>query len=344
MSGYTRRWSSDEINEWYARRPWLCGFNYLPRAAVNWIELWQAESFDAATIDQELGWAQAVGFNTLRTNLHPLVWSADPAGMRARLDTFLGIASRHGLSTMLCLFDDCGFSGIEPHLGRQGDPIPGVHNSGAVASPGRAVVRDRAQWPRLQRYVEDIVGHFTGDERIVAWDLYNEPGNDSVFVPERFAFLSTQLLPHSLDLLQRTFEWARASRPTQPLTTGVWFPAFEENRILLDLSDFVTFHNYSDLAATTAQVDSLRSEGRPIVCTEWLARNIGSMAATHLPYFKAQRVGCYHWGLVNGRTQTHLAWPGFEAAGNPWQHDLFHADGREYDGKEMETFRASLRA
>jgi len=172
------RWSAEAAVDWYERQAWLCGFNYLPCTAINWIELWQAETFDAATIEQELAWAGAVGFTTLRTNLHSLVWQQDPAGLRARLDRFLKIAARHGLRTMLCLFDDCGFSGLPSRLGAQGDPVPGVHNSGACASPGRAVVREPAGWAALERYVGDLVGHFRDDARIVVWDLYNEPGNN----------------------------------------------------------------------------------------------------------------------------------------------------------------------
>lgn len=340
----TQRWSIDAISEWYARQAWLCGFNYLPRTAINWIEQWQAESFDPHTIDQELGWAESVGFNTLRTNLHSLIWSDDAPGLRGRIDRFLGIAARHGLRAMVCLFDDCGFSGREPALGPQGAPMPNVHNSGACASPGRAVVRS-GNWGALQRYVSDIVGHFRDDARILAWDLYNEPGNDSVFVPQAGGASPDPLLPHSLALTRATVAWARASQPKQPLTIGIWNPGWpEENAALLELCDFVSFHNYAALPLVTAQVEHLRTLGRPIVCTEWLARGLNSRPRTHLPYFRAERIGCYHWGLVNGRTQTHLPWPGFGQPGDEtWHHDLFHPDGRPYDADEVATFRAMLR-
>jgi hypothetical protein len=338
-------WPRERIAEWYARQPWLCGFNYLPRTAINWIDLWQAESFDAGAITEELGWAHEVGFNTLRTNLHSLVWADDPAGLRARVDRVLGIAARQGMRTMFCLFDDCGFSGREPQLGPQGDPVPGVHNSGACASPGRAVVRDRRQWGGLEHYVKDIVGHFRDDARIVAWDVYNEPGNEASFLPRPTLGSGDPLLPHSLELLKASFSWAREMRPTQPLTVGVWNPGWpEENAVLLQLSDFVSFHNYAELSLLEAHVESLRSQGRPVVCTEWLARGLGSRVETHLPYFIRERIGCYHWGLVNGRTQTHLPWPGFESAyaDGTWQHDLFHTDGTPYDAGELTVFRRAL--
>lgn len=340
------RWPREKIAGWYAELPWLCGFNYLPQTAVNWIELWQAQTFDAATIERELTLAQDVGFNTLRTNLHSLIWLDDAAGLRSRLDRFLGIASQRGMSTMLCLFDDCGFSGQEPRLGPQGDPIPAVHNSRACASPGRAVVRDPAQWGPLEGYVKDVVGHFREDPRIVAWDLYNEPGNNWVFGASG-SRTEASLLPQSIDLARLTFDWARSVGPVQPLTSGIFNPGWpEENAVLAELSDFVSFHNYSDLGLLGAQVDYLKQYGRPLICTEWMARGLGSLAHTHLPYFKSERIGCYHWGLVNGRTQTHLPWPGVETFGDPnvWHHDLFRADGRPYDDDELGAFRQALRS
>lgn len=336
------RWSAARATDWHARTGWLVGFNYLPRTAVNWTELWQADTFDLATIEQELAWAASIGFNALRTNLQFLVWQHDAAGLRDRIDRFLGVAARNGIGVMLCLFDDCAFSGLEPYLGPQDAPIPGIHNSGAAASPGRAVVRDRARWPELERYVRDVVGHFRDDARIVVWDLYNEPGNDFVFTRRDRPDAADPLWPHGMALARATFAWARAVAPTQPLTTGVWSLEWRTREAeLLQLSDVVSFHSYLPLPDLVAQVDVLRAEARPILCTEWLARGLGSNAATHLPYFAEQRIGCFHWGLVNGRTQTHLPWPGFEPfhAGGTWQHDLLHADGTPYDAQEIAEFR-----
>jgi hypothetical protein len=336
------RWTTERVAEWYAREPWIVGFNYLPRTAVNWTELWQAGSFDLATIEQELGWAQQIGFNALRTNLQYLVWKDDAAGLCDRLDRFLGVASGHGIRVMLCPFDDCAFSGREPYLGTQDDPAPGIHNSGAAASPGRAAVRDRARWAGLEKYVRDVVGHFRDDPRVLAWDLYNEPGNDFVFARRQAVVAEDPLWPHSMRLARTCFAWARAAAPAQPLTSAVWSLDWQaRERDLVALSDFTSIHSYLRLEHVAAQVDALRAEGRPVVCSEWLARGLGSKAETHLPYFAEQRIGCFHWGLVNGRTQTNLPWPGFEGlyADGRWHHDLLHADGTPYDAAEVELFR-----
>jgi len=273
------------------------------------------------------------------------VWTDDPAGLRARIDRFLNIAIRHGMRTMLCLFDDCEFSGRDSHLGPQGDPVPGVHNGRACASPGRAVVRTPAQWAPLERYVTDIVGHFRDDPRIVASDIYNEPGNNYVFTAAGAAPVAA-LLPYSLDLAKAAVAWARSARPAQPLTIGVWNPGWaDENALFVELSDFVSFHNYADLDGLRAQVEHLKSHGRPLMCTEWLARGLGSRPQSHLPSFARERIGCYHWGLVTGRTQTHLPWPGLEGLvpGDVWHHDLFHPNGTPYDPEELRAFRDTMR-
>ena len=113
------QWSREQAQAWYEQKGWLCGFNYLPSTAVNWTDIWQEETFDAATIERELGWAADAGYNTLRINLPFIVWEHDRDGLMARIDRFLTIADGRGFSTMLTLMDDCGFSGDEPYLGRR---------------------------------------------------------------------------------------------------------------------------------------------------------------------------------------------------------------------------------
>ena len=240
------------------------------------------------------------------------------------MDEFLGIASRHNLSTMLCLFDDCTFAGDQPYLGKQADPVPGVHNSGWTPCPGHPRVVDRQAWPMLEKYITSVVSRFANDPRVLAWDLYNEPGNAG-------------MADKSIPLVERAFAWARSAQPQQPLTAGVWtdsMPAL--NDAMLSLSDIVSFHSYGDVVELEQQIERLQSRGRPVVCTEWMRRPISTFA-THLPVFQRRRVGCYSWGLVNGRTQTHFPWGSPAGAPEPaeWFHDLLRADGAPYREDEV---------
>ena len=295
------RWTTEQARAWREAREWYCGFNYLPSSAVNSTEMWQAETFDLPTIARELGWAHEVGFNACRIFLQYLVWESDPEGLLERLDAFLAAAGQCGISVLPTLFDDCAFSGKEPYLGPQDEPLPGVHNSGWTSSPGLSRVTDRDAWPGLERYVTAVVGRFAADERVMAWDVYNEPGN-SIYAPHQAG--------KSLPLLRESFAWTRAANPTQPVTTAIWAPDMPEvNAFLRENSDIITFHDYGPLETTQKIVEELRGANRPLLCTEWMRRNLRNRFDTHLAYFfKREDIGCFSWGLVNGRTQTHIPW------------------------------------
>lgn len=328
------RWSIERADEWYARQPWLVGCNFIPSNAINQLEMWQAETFDQATIDRELGWAADIGFNTVRTFLHDLAWEADAEGFKQRIHCFLEIASRHGIRPMLVIFDDCW--NADPKIGAQSAPRPGVHNSGWVQSPGVAVVnRGPAAWTRLEAYVKDILSTFAQDERILLWDLYNEPGNSSNGAK-------------SLPLVRAVFEWARTINPSQPLTVGLWFENQALNEFQLAASDVITFHHYWEPEKLEGEIAKLKSHGRPVICTEWLARTCGSLVGTNLPVFSRENVGCFNWGLVAGKTNTIYQWKELNPAQAPidvhvgpqvWFHDLLCADGTPYDHTEIEIFR-----
>jgi hypothetical protein len=213
-----QRWTEDKALAWYSAQPWPVGANFLPSNAINELEMWQPETFDPTTIDRELGWAEAIGMNTMRVFLHNLLWEQDPQGFQKRMDTFLSIAARHHIKPVFVLFDSCWDP--YPKLGPQHPPIPGVHNSGWVQAPGISVLTDATQYPRLESYVKGVVGAFANDERILAWDVWNEPdnANDSSYgktEPKNKSDLVLQLLP-------QVFAWARSARPIQPLTSGVW--------------------------------------------------------------------------------------------------------------------------
>jgi hypothetical protein len=331
-------WSIEKAIEWYARQPWLVGCNFIPNNAINQLEMWQAETFDPVTIERELGWAASIGFNTVRTFLHDLTWQADPRGFKQRVDQFLKIASSHGIRPLLVFFDDC-WNG-DPKLGTQPAPRPGIHNSGWVQSPSIAVVNcGPSAWGRLQDYVSDIIGSFADDERILLWDLYNEPGNG-------------RNGEKSLPLVESVFEWARAVNPSQPLSVGVWFNNKQLNDFQLAASDVITFHNYCPVDHLERQITELRTQGRPLICTEWMARSGDSRVYTHLPIFARERVGCINWGLVSGKTNTIFPWQDLggvsvstssllEQVPEPkvWFHDLFRTDGTPYDPNEIELFK-----
>ena len=328
------QWSAERANEWFASIPWPFGCNFLPSTAVNSTEMWQAETFDPATIERELQLAAGLGYNSVRVFLQFMVWEADPAGHNERLETFLRLADAAGITMMPILFDDCRFDDRDPYPGPQDEPKPGVHNSRWTPSPGYATADDPARWPQLEAYVSDVVRSFGSDRRVLVWDLYNEPGGDR---PKE-----------SLPLVEAAFRWARAARPQQPLTVGsfFWHDYMTETRLCGERnSDVVSFHSYGNLNDVRERLDELERYGRPLLCTEWLARHHGSKFASHLPLFRERNVGVYQWGLVAGRTQTYLHWytryspePGPEP--RLWLHDVVRPDGSLFDPAEAAVLRA----
>ena len=323
------RWPEEKAWAWYAEVGPITGCNYLPRTAVNTTEMWRKPTFDPKTIDEELGWAKKAGYNSLRVFVQYLVWKDDPEGLKQRIDRFLTIAERHGMRVMLILFCDCAFAGREPYLGKQDEPVPGVHNSGWVPSPGLKRVLDRAEWPDLERYIKDLVGRFGNDRRVLIWDLYNEPG-------------MSEMGERSLPLAAAAFRWAREAKPAQPLTIGAWTDFDSRmSKALMEMSDVVSFHGYDEPEGVVGKTWICRRYNRPVLCTEWLHRQSGNTFETVLPIFAQRRIGAYHWGLVAGRTQTYMPWGSKKGdpMPQPWQHDVMHADGKPYDGAEFELLR-----
>jgi hypothetical protein len=344
----TPRWTEQKANAWYAQQPWLVGSNYVPKSAINQMEMWQEATFDPAEIDKEFSWAEAMGMNTMRVFLHDLLWQQDSAGFRKRMDQFLAIAARHRIRPMFVLFDSCWDP--LPHLGPQRPPIPGVHNSGWVQSPGAAALADPSQYPRLKAYVRDVVGAFAKDERILAWDVWNEPGSDNAgsYAKEELKDKTARVTK----LLPQAFAWAREANPTQPLTSGVWAVDTspdgtnlgELQQIQLRESDIITFHNYSWPEFFKSQVWWLKKYNRPVICTEFMARPMGSTFDTILPIAKQERVGAINWGFVAGKTQTYLPWDSWErpyVLSQPpvWFHEVLHPDGTPYRQAEVDLIR-----
>jgi alpha-galactosidase len=323
------RWTAERARAWYAAQPRILGCNYIPRTAVNALEMWQAETFDPAVIDQELGWAQDLGLNTLRVFLHSLLWRQDPGGFLRRLDRFLEIADRHHIATMFVLFDDCW--NPKASLGPQPAPRPGVHNSGWVQCPGADILQDPGRWGLLEDYVTGIIGFFRRDRRVLAWDLYNEPGNSDYG-------------SRSLPLLEKVFAWARAAEPSQPLTAGLWDDSKDMaalNRFQAGHSDIITFHSYGTRDATARRIEGLRAYDRPLICTEYMARTAGSRFEDLLPLFGSEDVGAMSWGFVSGKTQTIFPWGSKEGGPEPplWFHDILRRDGSPYLASEAALLR-----
>ena len=344
-------WTPEQAQAWGKQQGWLVGANYTPASAINQLEMWQAETFDAAGIERELGWAQAMGMNTMRVFLHDLLWQQDAKGFQQRIDRFLTICQKHGIKPVLVLFDSCWDPA--PKLGKQREPRPGVHNSGWVQSPAVAVLLDDAQWPRLKAYTQELITAFKDDARILAWDVANEPGNAN---GQSYGNGGQKLEPPNkaalgFKLVVAALEWAYAANPSQPVTAAPWGGDWsslekmdEMARHLFTHSDILTFHNYGSAEDFERRIVALEQLKRPIICTEYLARPAKSTFQGNLPIAKKHNVGAINWGFVAGKTNTIHPWRTWqrptEGAEPPvWFHDILRPDGTAYRQEEVDLIK-----
>lgn len=339
------RWSPERANRWYQAQGWPVGANYITSNAINQLEMFQRETFDPRRIDTELGWARTNGFNAIRVFLHDQLWAQDSRGFQGRLAQFVDIAARLGIKPLFVLFDSCWDP--FPQAGPQRAPRPGIHNSGWVQSPGAARLDDHGYLRTMRGYVTGVLTQFRSDDRILGWDLWNEPDNPanayaSVERKDKVDLVA-QLLP-------QVFEWARLVDPCQPLTSGVWHGEWADpgrrsviSSIQLDNSDVITFHCYAGPEEFERRIGELVPLGRPILCTEYMARPLGSTVQSILPIAKRAGVGAFNWGFVAGKTQTFFPWDSWDhpnpdpAMPQEWFHDLLAPDGRPFRDTEIQT-------
>lgn len=323
------RWTKERAREWSERTGWRSGCNYIPATAINQIEMWQASTFDPETIDKELGWAEELGFNTMRVYLSSVVWRNEAESFKQRIDRFLDIAASHGIKPLFVFFDDCW----NPHsgIGPQPAPKPWVHNSGWVRDPSDDLRADTvALFPVLEAYVKDIMTTFRDDDRVLWWDMYNEPGNSGYDIA-------------SLPLLKNAFKWAREVRSSQPVSAGLWYYGCPElNAFQIENSDIISYHNYLDPESHALRIGFFKAFERPMYCTEYMARRNGSTFQAILPMLKQNNIGAINWGFVAGKTNTNFAWdePLPDVAEPPlWFHDIYRQDKTPFDPAETETIR-----
>ncbi len=338
------RWSVEKANDWFNRNGWSIGCNYVPHNAINQLEMWQADTFDPELIDRELSWAAGLGFNSVRVFLHHLVWEEDMKGYLERIDRFLSIAFSHGIRTMFVLFDAVWDPFPKP--GKQREPQPYVHNSGWVQCPGYEVLNDPSKYDGLKDYVTEIVKRFGSDERVLIWDLFNEPDNMNAtsYKDDSYAMHKAEL---SMALLKKAIGWVRNVNPIQPITMAPWQYDWSDpskmtalDNYMFTHSDIISFHCYEDKKGVEKRITDLKRYGRPMLCTEYMARPFGSTFRDILPILKKHNVGAYNWGFVAGKSQTNCPWDSwntsYEATPELWFHDLFYPDGQPYDKKEVD--------
>lgn len=338
-----QRWSEEKAQAWGARQKWIVGANFSPSNASNQLDMWQAATWSPELIDKELGWAEEIGMNTIRVYLHYFPYRDDKKGFFRRMDQFLDICAKHHIKPMFIFFDDVW--NPYPKAGPQPEPKKHLHNANWVQSPGKEILWNPAAHAQLKPYVQDTLRRYRNDDRILLWDLYNEPQNTN-----GSSYKDEGKEQYSMLLLKEVFAWAREVDPSQPISSAPWIGDWTDpdnlsdfNRFMLDHSDVITFHNYNNLDDFKRVSQALERYHRPLICTEYMARGNDSLFKTHLPYMAEKNIGAINWGFVAGRTQTIYPWDSWwkEYTAEPklWFHDIFRSDGTPYRQSEVDLIK-----
>jgi hypothetical protein len=220
-----------------------------------------------------------------------------------------------------------------------------------LQSPGAKALADPAQDIRILNYVQELILAFNADDRILAWDLWNEPDNTNGSSYGKSE--PRNKVDRVRALLPEVFKYARAGLPTQPLTSGVWKGGDWSSpdkldpieRIQIDLSDVISFHNYGKPEEFEKRIQWLQAYHRPILATEYMARPNGSTFQGILPIARQYKVAAYNWGFAAGKTQTWLPWdswqhPYTDKQPEVWFHDIFASNGKPYLQEEVDFIRS----
>ena len=349
------KWSPERIWDWYDKEPWIRGCNFIGSDCANRIDQWQELGFEERlrTADRELKLAADTGFNAVRLILEYPVWKEDHDGFMKRFERYLNTAYQYGIRAMITLGNDClvpkDDPNSHPRLGKQhydwgyhGGRKRSQHST-LNLEPGYSFLDDAAEAPQIYKWVGEIMQTYRLDDRVVVWDLYNEPGNGK---------RDHLTMPH----LKKFYEIGREVSPMQPITSGAWrISGAPEQKLsaveqfVLEQSDLVSYHNYGTYLDNIKIIKKLKESGRPIMCTEWLGRMLHNTVQEIFPLFFLEKIGCFNWGLVAGLYQTYEPWEALwekyaDGNGNNinfsvWFHDLYRPNLRPYDPHEIELIK-----
>ena len=346
-----RQWTPAEAREWYKKYPWIRGCNFIGSDCCSRIDMWQSYHSDEhlLTADNELALAEKLGFNTIRLLIEFDVWAQEHDSFMTIFESYISLAAKHKITVLPVLANEAVISRGEfrfKPLGEQKYYL-GYHQGRLPLTPEQSaqnpvhpleVVPYRTQYLQM---VTEIVKKYADDTRILAWDVYNEPG---IILKER-----------SRPLIRLLFDTVRACDPSQPLMADIFRPikcdevTDETDRLSLSLSDVISFHGYWPYEKLLPMIEVLKKEERPIFMTEWLNRIMNNTVKEIYPLLYLENIACWCWGFVLGKTQTNEPWDSlwlqYENGTHPeydftkWMHDLYRPGFHPYDPHEIELIR-----
>jgi hypothetical protein len=283
---------------------WVQGTVFVPTNCVNEAQQW--DEYDPVINDRELHYAADYGINVVRVYLHYYVYLKKKDVLLGDIEDFLQRADQYGIKTEFVFFDDCWNQPPKALLSpgyRYPAPLPGVHNSQWLVSPGDDARKHyAAHRDRLKAYVQDIVNAHKDDPRVAFWEIYNEPNKSE----------------ETIRLERDAAGWIKETGTPIPATaTGSEFSGGP-------FSDFPSWHQYGNYDLSG---DALS------LCTECMNREGQSVPGIVGHYHG--KVGYIMWEFGIGRDNCRFAWdnkrekPRKDETPTPF-HGIVYPDGHPW--------------
>ena len=294
---------------------WLRGLGIVPSWGANIVEAWQL--YDGARFREEVALARTIHCNCIRLWIDFAAWKTDPAKITERfLDAVAGVAE-NGMKVMPCLYNHWH----DKKLDYGGTPLAG-------------------DWTPQFDYIKAVVTPLVNDDRVMIWELCNEPG--------------------STDNGTLEFKWmsqiaaaVRGCGTKQPVTIGTM--RGKNITTFAPLMDVLNGHPYAHnrkaLEVIIAGYSAIQKEvGKPFMVNEAIPGALDDLVRAEAVRFHAEMLsaagfGWMGWVIREGRAlATRRDLPDGNGINGGGYHPFFTKDGKLRDGLEFLTEVPKLRA
>ena len=306
-----KQWTEKEAWKWQERVGVVKGFNEMIPA------------YPGMTLDEILKTAQNIGLNNVRFWIPGASAEEKIANLRRIVDT----AEKYGIT-------------CSPVLTM---PI--------LKAFGESKGTDPAALKQMEEYTKKVIGAFAKDQRVIMWDLWNEPGCVNFFDGGDADFSLC------LKAIEYILEWSLEMNPVQALTSSIfWRGDLKNNETELQKyarqveakMDVHNFHDYAASGDSDHQQEWQRElmdyllgiSNRPLVCTECLTRVNNSGLSRTFADFQPYNVNFYLWGLYICDRNWAVRWE--RSTYDPYEnsfHNLLRPDGDPIDFRDIELIR-----